>query len=473
MIMPASLGRTITRLYVLGLLAWSMFAASCTGPKAPEGKILVEFWDFPRLPAVQEWRKEAIKQFMKDNPDIHVEYTQLSWGKGGERLDIGAFARRPPDVAGSTLMLKYVDADLLAPIDKYLDEEIPGMPGVTWREDIHPAILESVQWEGTTYAFPWYKEAFVMVLNKDLFDERGVALPENGQWTWEEFLEKMHRLTFDRDGDGSIDVYGVGFNTGYEKWEAYSFLFAEGMQILSEDGRTMLIDSEATRRGTRRLLEMEYEEHVSLPGAGGIQDDTTWTAFTGPERRLAVSCQGLWAVNSAQVQNERRREAIAENPSLADASKPLNIDVALFPIMPGHEQVMASYGTGSYMVFNREFDPERTDAAARLARYLTLEAGQEINSEAGLFPSRISKAGVFAEKEIYKDILPYVPGAIVAPVHPMWKQLDQVISEQLQLILLKRVSVDEGVATMGKHCQIILDKYWDERELLGEVKGGE
>ena len=42
------------------------FALSCTAPKAPEGKILIQFWDFPRLPAVSEWLQEAIKAYEKE-----------------------------------------------------------------------------------------------------------------------------------------------------------------------------------------------------------------------------------------------------------------------------------------------------------------------------------------------------------------------------------------------------------------------
>ncbi len=452
------------------LLAGSAAVLSaCLGPRAPEGKILVEFWDFPRLPAVNEWLQEQIAEFERQNPDVHVSYTRLSWGRGGERLDIAAFANRPPDLAGATLQLKYVEAGLLEPLDSYLDEEIPGGGGLTWREDVHPEILRDVQWEGETWAFPWYKEGFVILLNLDILEERGVSPPEDGTWDWDTFIDKMQRLTFDRTGDGQTDVYGIGFNTGREKWETYPFLFGEGMELLSEDGRTSLIDSEATRRGIQRLLDMEYKYRVSLPGAGGISDDTTWVAFSGRDRRLAATCQGLWAINAAAVHNERLREAEAEarraGRPLTDLPDPLRIKVALFPRMPDREQVMASYGVGSYMVFRRPLAPERTEAAARLARFLTLETGQEINREAGLLPSRISKLHVLEDDSMFEDILDYLPAAIGPPAHPVWRPLDHVIGQQLQLALLRRLDVDEAVSNMGRRTQMILDDYWRSRDV--------
>jgi multiple sugar transport system substrate-binding protein len=447
-------------LAVVALLAAGGLLTACTAPGAPEDKILIEFWDFPRLPAVQEWLLQTIDEYERLNPQVHIEFTRLSWSKGGERMDIAAFAGRPPDVAGSVLNLKYVQAGLLASLDDYLDEEIPDMPGVRWRDDIHPPILKDMQWEGRTWAFPWYKEGFVILLNRDILEERGVDPPAEGHWTWEEFLEAMRRLTFDRDGDGTTDVYGIGYNTGRQKWEAYSFLFAEGMRILSDDQREQRIDSPATRRGIQRLLTLEYDEKVALPGAGGITDSTTWSAFSGPERRLAATCQGLWAIKATEIQNQRLEEFKAENPEATDLPDPVRIAVALYPQMPGQPQRMASYGVGCLMVFNRPYDPKRTREAARFARYITLQAGQLINREAGLFPSRISTGNLFDDDPRYKSIWPYIPDAISPPVHPAWFQLDQVIGEQLQLALLKRIGVDEAVTRMGNRMQMILDDFW-------------
>lgn len=451
-------------------LALAVLPLSCTAPEAPDGKVLVEFWDYPRLPAVSQHIADGIAEFERLNPDVHVEFTKLSWAKGGERLDIAAFAGRPPDIAGSTLTLKYVEAGLLEPMDKYLDESVPDMPGTTWREDIHPQILRAVQWQGQTWSMPWYKEGFVVLLNRDILDERGVAPPPNGRWTWDEFLVAMRQLTFDRDGDGRTDVYGIGFNTGKEKWEAYSFLLGEGMQIVSEDGRTMLIDSDATRRGIQRLLTLEYDEMVSLPGAGGIQDDTTWTAFGGTQRRLAATCQGLWSINAVAIQNERleKQRAASDNPD--DLPPPLRFEVALFPQMPGQPQIMASYGVGSYMVFKRPAgsDPEeaarRTDAAARLVRFLTLERGQQVNRAAGLLPCRKSAIGVLADDPRFANILDMMPASIGPPTHPAWPLLDQAIGEQLQLALLRRVDVDTAVRAMQERGQVVLDEFWKDRD---------
>ncbi len=143
---------------------------------------------------------------------------------------------------------------------------------------------------------------------------------------------------------------------------------------------------------------------------------------------------------------------------------PLRVAVVLYPQMPGHPQVMASYGVGSYMVFKRPTDPKRTEAAARLARFLTLEYGQEINREAGLLPSRKSKIDVLRDGPRFTYILDMIPEAISPPTHPAWAQVDQVIGEQLQLALLKRIDVDTAVKNMQERGRLVLDDFWESRD---------
>lgn len=459
----------LARIGLTGILLSLSALISCTAPGAPEDKILIEFWDFPRLPKVQAWLDNSIKEYMRQNPNVHIEYTRLSWSKGTERLDIAAFAGRPPDIAGAVMNLKYQQAGLLAPVESYLNEPIPASadsptsPGQTFAQDIHPAILRAVQYDGHAWAFPWYKEGFVMVLNRDIFAERGVALPEGGQWTWDEYLEAMNRLTYTRtSADGSQSpVYGVGFNTGKEKWEAWPFLFGEGMQVISEDGRRMLVDSPETRAGIQRLYEMEHRHKIAMPGAGGYLDDTTWAAFTGKDRRLAAVCQGIWSLKAVEISNQRRAEAIAKDPrEAASLAAELNIAVALLPQMPGRPQVMASYGVGSYMVFNRPHDQKRTEAAARFARWLTLEAGQEICREAGVLPSRKSTRNLYDGDPHYEPLMPYWADAISPPIHPVWNELARIMDDQLSLALLNQKPIDEAVRAMQERCQIVLDDHW-------------
>lgn len=466
-------------------------------PRATSGRIPVEFWDYPRGRVVGPWMDAAIAEFERRHPQVDVVFTRLSWSKGGQRLDIAAFSGRPPDVAGGVLQLRYAEQGLLEPLETHLPPEELG--------DFYPLARAACTWDGHLWALPWYKEAFVVMLNLDLLEERGVAPPTGGRWTWEEFVDAMRRLTFDRDGDGDIDVHGISLATGREKWECYPFLFGEGMEIMSADGRRILIDSEATVRGILRLMELDRDARVVMPLFGGYTDEVSWPAFSGPERRVAATSQGLWSVVALDWQNWDRRERLRDRPGEAESLGPeLRYTFVHFPVMPGREQVMASYGTGSFMVFRRPLEPERTAWALALARFLVsstdgpradaalarvyteatgypVQEGDVITGQEALrglseFPSRRSAGRLYGGHPQWEAIWDDIPHAIAPPVHPAWLRVDHVLSTGLQRILLtsdaqiaamsltREEFVRRSVHQMAETAQSVLDDFWRRRE---------
>jgi multiple sugar transport system substrate-binding protein len=180
----------------------------------------IQVWDFPRPAAAEEWELQAFKEFEELHPGVKIEYTKLTWAGGNEKLDVSVAAGQPPDICGSGLRLPYVLQGALEPIDDFLTAED--------LKDFHEGSLNAVKLNGKYWGWPWYNTLYVMYLNADIFNERGVPLPKNGEWTWDEFLSAMQKLTFDRDGDGKIDVYGFGFTFQPTYLQPFGFIYAEG-----------------------------------------------------------------------------------------------------------------------------------------------------------------------------------------------------------------------------------------------------
>lgn len=94
--------------------------------------------------------------------------------------------------------------------------------------------LEAVQWDGMQFGLPIFGQALTVAYNRQLFGERGVADPQElyqqGNWTWDTYLDAARRLTFDRSGDGQPDVFGTHIPTGMVRvpvwvWQAGGDLF--------------------------------------------------------------------------------------------------------------------------------------------------------------------------------------------------------------------------------------------------------
>ncbi len=229
--------RTKVQNFLKNMRGWRSMAAvlvflipllSCQ--KSSQRKIVIRVWDYPR-PAPQgvtrwedHWEYKIFQEFERKHPGVKIEYTRLSWRNGGEKLDIAVLSGNPPDLAGSAFKNAYVERGVIEPIDQFLTPEDS--------VDIYPQALEPFTYNGHIYAWPWYMTVYTLILNKRIFAERGVELPPNGIWTWEQFVDAMKKLTFDRDGDGKIDVYGIAFTLEPDHNEAWAFIHSEGANVL-------------------------------------------------------------------------------------------------------------------------------------------------------------------------------------------------------------------------------------------------
>ncbi len=105
--------------------------------------------------------------------------------------------------------------------------------------------------DGEWYAVPLMTFPHVVWYRTDLFEEKGLTIPE----TWDEMLEVAQALTEDTDGDGTIDLYGLvmamqvsGIDSGYALQFGMNtndafILDAEGNPIVTGDNYDRMVES--------------------------------------------------------------------------------------------------------------------------------------------------------------------------------------------------------------------------------------
>lgn len=78
-----------------------------------------------------------------------------------------------PDIVPIGSDYSIISKGVLEPLDEYLTvDEI---------KDFRESALKSVTYDRKIYGIPWMMTTYTMVLNLDLFSQRGVEPPENGQ----------------------------------------------------------------------------------------------------------------------------------------------------------------------------------------------------------------------------------------------------------------------------------------------------
>lgn len=203
-------------------------------PPKVAGTIRVGTWESDAL-ALDLW-DEIITAFEAEHPGVTVQLEAVPEAYGDKLLTQIA-AGEAPDIfqIGDGDVARFIQQGAAELLDPYITGDSPLDLDIFF-----PDVLAVGQQEGKTYFLTKDYSPLVVYYNKTLFDEAGVAYPEEG-WTWADFLAKAQALTLDKDGDGVTDQWGIqlpGHWPSWTWWRGMSpFVFQNGGDLLDPEGK--------------------------------------------------------------------------------------------------------------------------------------------------------------------------------------------------------------------------------------------
>lgn len=218
--------KTMKRAASLGMVGvmMVMLLAGCGSEKEEraasdkkEGKKKIVVWG----PIPEEnGPQDVCDNFMKDYPDIEVEYVRyVNDDQGNVKLDTALMSGEQIDVYFTQFedyYVKRIENGMAEELDPFLEKD-----GMDMQESYGDGVW---QYEGKTYGLPTnYDHQFVWI-NETMFKEAGIEIPTS--WTWEEYAEITKKLTKEENG---VQIYG-----GFMKWQDVGRLMGRG-QVLGAD----------------------------------------------------------------------------------------------------------------------------------------------------------------------------------------------------------------------------------------------
>lgn len=212
-------------------------------PKAAEEQApAVEPYEI-RVFTTSTWRLDesigldVVKEIEALNPGITVNATTET-GNRMDKMVTAVSGGFPLDVGQSGFWQAQTLAVLGAvqPIDRFMRTS-----EVIKREEIWPALLRALTWEGETYGMPFGPDVRFLYSNDQVYVQSGLdpeVLPE----TWDD-LEEVVKATFRKSGD-QIDVMGIDVLRGTGGTHLWLVpMWQLGGETTAEDGRTITIDT--------------------------------------------------------------------------------------------------------------------------------------------------------------------------------------------------------------------------------------
>lgn len=238
---------------------------------------------------------EIVQQFTEENPDVSVRIEMMAWATYFDKLVTSLVAGNPPDLflLHHQELPQFARLGVLMPTEDMFDTAGGPLPADDFADPIWSATL----YEGKRYGVVIDNHGWGMWVNNDLFEAAGLdpsVPPADG----EEFIEYATKLTIDANGlhpdEEGFDPDNVEQWGTCIPWLKPTFLSALaqwGGGIVSEDGTTATINSEAGKKALQYLYDLIYTHHVAPPTAGF----DVWQFFAAG--KLAMTAEGTWMRN--------------------------------------------------------------------------------------------------------------------------------------------------------------------------------
>ncbi len=403
----------------LGLSLALALAAAALLPGCQREPVEIVVWDGPRWPDENNdqfhWLRGRIQAFSQRHPDVRVRLVEKPWGDLVQLVDLAAGAGALPDVAplepAGGALVRWVEAGLLEPVDEYLAAP----------EDLTPGALAAFSHQGRTYGFPTAQAVHVLLLNRDLFAERGVPLPPGGRWSWEEFRRAAVELTFDRNEDGAIDVYGLAGAVLKGFYELWPFLYMDGARPLAENMRRCAFNRPEGVSALQKLVDLVHLDRAAHPDTGTSDVGHVFRLFAlAGEASVAMAPWAPWAIAAIQTRDPFR----------------INVAVAEYPYGDSGEPV--TIGAASGWVVFRQADARKKRLVMELANFLSdTDAHYAFATRYGTFPARRSALSrePFGGNPVLARVAAMVELAEPPPNHAEWDRLEEIFQHYIQRAL--------------------------------------
>lgn len=228
-----------------------------------------------------------IRAFNASQDDVQVTMQRTEWATYYNKLFVAGLGGRAPEVFVVQVdsLERFVWGKLLEPVDPLF-----AGPNPLDASDFDANVLASARRGKVTYSLPLDVHPMGVYYNKTLFEKAGIARPPE---TRSEFLDACHRI---RSGTGTSSVWGFVYE--WLRVNLYSLVRQWGGSIVSDDFRTVTIDSPECRAALEFAASLIHEEKVASP----IENTAGMIGFR--QGRVGMLWGGIFLLNEIRKQTD-------------------------------------------------------------------------------------------------------------------------------------------------------------------------
>lgn len=279
-----------TLLVLLGLVM-ILATVGAQGSQEPQksGPVTLKyaFWGNPDAIGVEQ---DIIKAFEEKHPDIKIEPIVSGYADYHTKLMTMIAGNMAPDVMriDDYYFYDFIKLGAVESLSPYIQRDKIDL-------NLYPKMgIEEATVEGQIYGLPWGTAPLYMLLNLDVFEKAGVALPSL-DWTTKDFERIVRSFNPQKD-----KVYGFAIDTNYLS-SVLPHIWSKGGTLLSEDKSRYTGDSPEASSAIQMLADLYKEGYMPKDtiNSGNTEALRRWFS-NGTIAMMSGSAQEILAIQKIE-----------------------------------------------------------------------------------------------------------------------------------------------------------------------------
>ncbi len=376
----------------------------------------------------------VMKDYESAHPGVTIEPVPVAMNDLYTKLLTLATSGDMPDI------FTMLDAYMANAVEMDMVQDMKPLLGDEWLSGTLDIAVQGCKVGDKLVFMPWQNNTIAMVYRKDLFEEKGIAIPQ----TWDEFLKVSEQLTEDLNGDGKIDRYGCAFlgtrnDSAESRFNVLSMTF--GANTIKNDGGVVTSDI-----GSEKFTQaLKY--YTDMARSGFMPQGFVEIGYSEAYTMMAADqvCMFFGASNVLGAMYNANQEMRGKFGSFP------------MPHATGEPQ-RTSFGTLGMSISSKCENPE---VAADFLKTLTnSDNSLAWNKITGRLPCRTEAlAKIVAEDPVFKGFADSAPFATLTPIYAGTAEIRDIMGEAYQSIVAEGVSAEKASATALEKTQVVLAKY--------------
>lgn len=376
-----------------------------------------------------------IDAFVKANPDFSINNQVLPWDQMYQRLQASFVAGDPPDVfiVHVSNIAQFAEMGILRPSDDLLDTNGGPLPAKDFSG------LDGTLYDGQHYGVLFDNHGFGTWVNKGLFDKAGMDAT-NPPSSPDEFIKWAQELTLDANGkhpneDGFDPNNVVQWGTGidWDRVQFESWLYQFGGNVVSDDGKTATINSDAGHSALQFMVDMIQKYHIA-PDPSKMNGPNAFLAGI-----VAMMPSGTWA----------RGPLVDLHPEISWVAWPM-IQVGPKP---------ATWMDGHVLFISPTLEGDKLKAAETFVVWMS--NNNALWAPSGHVPARISAQAVLDPQKYSSNVVfgkGFQTSGVFEPALPNVIEIQNAYAPEVSAALNGQKTVDQALNDANARIQQILDR---------------